>query len=365
NYNSAGTSNNGLVIGDFSGLGTPEILLLGQGSGSGTNTIVTRSDSTPADTLIAVTNGSNARWDVAYRPMTDSAIYVRESGAVYPLVDLISPHWLVSSLSYSSGTGATNSETFRYAGNKVHVGGRGPLGFHIFERTAPGGDGTPITTWTTMSQSYPFVGLPTEVRRFVQSQGDQSWLRLSTSIYEDMMATTTCWATVPQTSPKTPALFMPVLTRNSEQSRDLNQAPLTTITTTNSNFTCAADPGQVAVVTTPSAEPTQVFSKTTVNQYLAPNISGDNWIIGKLSRATQTNSVPAKLGLTNLGGTLTASRSSAFEYSTTTGQLSAEVIEPDNPAICVRTSYGRDSFGNRSSKTVANCSGATGDAVFA
>lgn len=50
-------------------------------------------------------------------------------------------------------------------------------------------------------------------------------------------------------------------------------------------------------------------------------------------------------------------RASSFEYDPTTGLLTAETIEPDNIALCVRTSYGMDAYGNRRTATVANCSG--------
>ena len=50
-------------------------------------------------------------------------------------------------------------------------------------------------------------------------------------------------------------------------------------------------------------------------------------------------------------------RTSSFEYSATTGFLTAEYVEPDNLASCVKTTYGLDVYGNRRTATVSNCPG--------
>jgi YD repeat-containing protein len=60
-----------------------------------------------------------------------------------------------------------------------------------------------------------------------------------------------------------------------------------------------------------------------------------------------------------------ATRTSAFEYDPATGLLTKEIIEPDNPQLCLATAYQYDNYGNKISATTSNCAGATGDAVFA
>lgn len=61
--------------------------------------------------------------------------------------------------------------------------------------------------------------------------------------------------------------------------------------------------------------------------------------------------------------TMTASRTSSFTYQAN-GLLATETIEPGQPQLCVVTIHGYDAYGNRTSSTAANCSGATGEAVF-
>jgi RHS repeat-associated protein len=57
------------------------------------------------------------------------------------------------------------------------------------------------------------------------------------------------------------------------------------------------------------------------------------------------------------------SRTSAFEYDTTTGLLTKETVEP-GAASGVVTSYQYDAYGNRKSATTSNYTGATGTALF-
>lgn len=61
----------------------------------------------------------------------------------------------------------------------------------------------------------------------------------------------------------------------------------------------------------------------------------------------------------------TITRSSSFEYDSTTGLLTKEVVEPGSSNECVQTTYTHDAWGNRQTVTTANCAGATGTAVFA
>jgi len=63
------------------------------------------------------------------------------------------------------------------------------------------------------------------------------------------------------------------------------------------------------------------------------------------------------------------SRTSSFTYFGTAdgakaGLLKSETVEPDYAQLCVVTSYGYDSFGNRVSATTANCAGAIDLAQF-
>jgi YD repeat-containing protein len=57
------------------------------------------------------------------------------------------------------------------------------------------------------------------------------------------------------------------------------------------------------------------------------------------------------------------SRTSAFTYRAD-GLLQSETVEPGLPQSCVVTTHEYDTQGNRIKSTTANCSGATGNALF-
>lgn len=57
-------------------------------------------------------------------------------------------------------------------------------------------------------------------------------------------------------------------------------------------------------------------------------------------------------------------RVTSFEYNSA-GKVTAQIVEPDNPNLCQRTEYGYDTYGNQTSVRILNCTGASGDAVFA
>ncbi len=67
------------------------------------------------------------------------------------------------------------------------------------------------------------------------------------------------------------------------------------------------------------------------------------------------------LAVPSIAGTLT--RTSAFEYDPISGQLIREIIEPDNSALCVVTTYVYDAYGNRTSATTRNCNGTASGGV--
>ncbi len=59
----------------------------------------------------------------------------------------------------------------------------------------------------------------------------------------------------------------------------------------------------------------------------------------------------------------TQTRTSAFEYDPATGLLVKEIIEPDNPALCLVKVYTYDAFGNNATATTRNCNGSSSEAA--
>src|SRR4051812_26221700 len=81
-------------------------------------------------------------------------------------------------------------------------------------------------------------------------------------------------------------------------------------------------------------------------------------------------------GLTGLSGAQTTlTRTSAFEYDPVSGFLIREIIEPNDSALCLVTTYTYDAYGNKNGATTRNCNAVssggvteapapTGDPVF-
>lgn len=277
---------NDVLIGDFTGRGSVDVLRIGMSPGN--NALFTRSEMLPADVLVSIKSPTGAVTNLEYKPLTDSTVYTRASGATYPIVDFAGAQWVVSNVRAPNGRGGQINSTFKYSGQRADLSGRGSLGFRSMEQTTPGADGTPITNRIVSRQDFPFTGLPEETRRFVQSAGDQNWLSLTASTYGDLH-NLGCNA---GTSPR---IYRPVLLTINEQTRDLNSTAIATVETTNAGYTCFADPGTVTVRTISPQSPAQEYLKVTTNQYLPASTSGDTWILGRLSSARQNNTVPSSV----------------------------------------------------------------------
>lgn len=79
--------------------------------------------------------------------------------------------------------------------------------------------------------------------------------------------------------------------------------------------------------------------------------------------------VPLKVQAQVPANPFSYSRTSLFSYYTAAdgakaGLLASETIEPNQPQLCVTTSYLYDAFGNKSTATTANCQNASGHALF-
>lgn len=130
-----------------------------------------------ADLLLAVTDGFGVRSTFTYARLTDPAVYLRGTGAVYPVQDRQSGVTVVARLESTDGSGnGTNRATqYSYEGLRHHVLGRGSLGFA--RRTST--DTTPGERHRfeeSFRQDFPFVGLPAAV---VARQ--ESGVRIATS----------------------------------------------------------------------------------------------------------------------------------------------------------------------------------------
>jgi len=137
----------------------------------------------PRDVVTRIGNGFGANTDVYYAPLTNNALYRRDSGTRNsanwgrgsPVADILMPMYAVAAVSNSSpqdgNPNAMATVYYRYAGAKMQAGGRGFLGFREIVAYDPNQAANQhVVTSTLYAQNFPYVGMPAEtVRRVVTS----------------------------------------------------------------------------------------------------------------------------------------------------------------------------------------------------
>ncbi|MBB5382120.1 MULTISPECIES: FG-GAP-like repeat-containing protein [unclassified Janthinobacterium] len=302
------------VLGDFTGRGTIEILRLkaspSASSDASRNILYAKNDATPADQLMAVKSGSGITTSLTWVPLTNSvsgslgARYKSDRGtpeaAVYPMVDVLVPTYVVATLTADSGfAGALQKTEYAYAGMKMAYDGRGWLGFRTnsVQNTAPNGENLTVTTQTIQNGPNPGPASVTETRRGALDQPNAQLLSRSSFIYCDKTAAAGAQASASPGAPcaTSAKVQRPYLYQSIEQGWDLEWVELPTVTTTNS-FNNSGDATEIETVTS-AVSLGQSSSKRTKNEYHAENTSGDSWILGRLKKATAFSDVTGSSSL--------------------------------------------------------------------
>jgi hypothetical protein len=252
------------VIADFNGDGKADILWDSRKSGDTRSTgtrVLWLSDGVAPDLTTSITTGIGAKVTVAYKSMTDSAVYTKHSDGVDPIIDLQGPMPLVSKVDASNALGGVVSTGYAFAGAKAHQDGRGFLGFRQMTVTDLQ---TGIVVATSYRQDFPFVGLlESETKKL-----GTATLGSTSHTY----AATALGGTRKRVS----------LTQSVANSADLNGSALPTV---NSKYEYDTFGNATKIVVWTS----DGFVKTTTNTY-----SNDTakWLLGRLTRATVQSSGP-------------------------------------------------------------------------
>jgi hypothetical protein len=264
------------VIGDFSGDGAAKSAsVIGQQLGT---------PPTP-DLLTSVTNGIGATVRITYSKLSDAAVYTAESGSTFPVRDIptAAPIYVVSQTSTSNGVGGTLTSTMKYSGAKVHLKGRGFLGFRVVSSTDPLG----VTTTTTFKQAMPFIGLPDNVTKA------KAGVTLSNvqNTYDCKQDAAPCVVGINQR-------YFVYVAQSDETSNDLNGAFIDRLLTTNT-FDEFGNPTQIIVKHLASGGTPTPYVKTTTNTYTNNTTA---WILGRLNRSTVLSEAPDVAIPANPGG---------------------------------------------------------------
>ena len=108
-----------------------------------------------ANLLSDVSKSLGAGTQIAYSPLTDSSIYTKGSGAVYPEQGVQYARYVVGQVESDNGLGGKRTRTYKYSGLKEDLRRRKRLGFASMSVTD---QASGITTTTQYSQSFPTIG---------------------------------------------------------------------------------------------------------------------------------------------------------------------------------------------------------------
>jgi RHS repeat-associated protein len=267
------------------------------------------------DRLWAVVNGVGQREELTYARGDDTTVYSRVAivngsrlQPVYPQL-ANNPGVMVKELRRSNGQGGMLSSSYRYAGAMRDGLGRGSLGFTKVSVTDPNN----ITTESTFSQTFPFIGMATRVAR-------------STSMctLEDTINTL---EQQPFPLAGGGQNFFVDIKQIDVTRRDLDCSDLGTVQTVNQY---KDGWGNLNTQTVTAAGNGETFTTKTVSDF---NISGGvNYLSGLPTSVAVTKTNSANVSLT---------RTVSYTYSTATGLRESEIIEPSNDGYKLVTTYDR------------------------
>lgn len=315
-------------------------------SGASFNQLFIRQDQRPADLLLTVTSPTGLRSRLTYTSVSNPLKGLDADGQVidlpgpryvsarvpgqssYPKVDVAFPMNIVADLTTDTGIGGGALTTsYAYRGLRVAVNGRGMLGFMQVSQQSTAADGSPLTVQTQYFQDHPYIGVAAVSQTFKGPLGVSSArLSRSTNGYCEASGNPASVQDFAGGAAPTPCLTSalvqrPYLAQSLEEGWDLSGDVLPTVKKT-STYNSDGDPLTISIQTTgTSAGQTQTFTKLVSNTYdPADTTCGSdnktcNWTLGRLKRATATNTVP------NLLPSLTASAGSNANATAISGTL--------------------------------------------
>lgn len=159
------------ICGDFNGDGKAEIYA------PSTGVIWAAAKVGAVDYLSRIDFGSGKAAQIEYKPLTDSAVYAKGTGGSFPIVDVQNSMYVVSRKLESTGRGSFAPVAYAYSGARSNLQSNGLLGFETITSL---NELSRVAVRTTYRQDYPYVGLPSQVQKYVGGQN----LELSTHTYQ-------------------------------------------------------------------------------------------------------------------------------------------------------------------------------------
>ncbi len=271
--------------------------------------------------LTGITNGLGEKTTIDYKPITDSEVYAKSQTTYqYPVMQIQAPMFVVSRVSNDDGVGGERSTEYDYVGLKVHLRGKGILGFDEYKVTDVEKGLTTTTFFDYDPESYVVysTGSITKINSSTLSESS------NTNVVEK----------------DANGVIFNYVSESTQKELDLNGV-LKGDTKTTYEYD---DYGNVTKLDVTHGVTNNYFKTTTVNTYTNDE---SKWHLGRLTRTEVTkaiNTQPVTPTITNV---------SSFEYDSSSGLLVTEIIEPDKPKFKITKRYEHDDYGNITSSTIS------------
>lgn len=120
---------NNISLGDFTGSGHSDIICTDSSYGNGYQVYNTLGNT--SFLMGKTSNGFGILTKLSYTKLSQNAtgVYNRGSGATYPVTDFQGPWSVVNSVQVDNGKGTLNTQNYYYEGAKIHLQGKGFLGY--------------------------------------------------------------------------------------------------------------------------------------------------------------------------------------------------------------------------------------------
>jgi hypothetical protein len=313
------------------------------------------------EVLTSVTDGFGSNLSVGYRRMNDPTL-ITEFGRFHKNADgdplpkrvyegasgplphghtaVINARPLVYFLGEPDGKGGVRKRFYRYGDMRFDRFNEASLGFG-FTEVLDNLNGQ--LSKTENSRFHPFAGSPVNIRSWVQVNPEDVVPALSELVdtgksYKRLLSEQRFrYRPIDHQS----GSYRTLVTEWSQSiHRDLSGTILSSEETVNSGFDHLGFPTRVQVTKLDGS----TVTTTSAYHHIA---TASSWFPGRLSQSTVVKAAPGKT---------TVSRTSSFAYSSTTGLLTRETIEPGN-ANQIQTSHTHDAFGNVTSTLVSTPNG--------
>jgi len=284
----------------------------------------------PPDLLVAATDGMGARSDFQYLPLTNAAVHVAGTGAAFPVREHFRPGQVVSRVTRAGAQGF-RQESFVYEGARVHMHGRGFLGFARRTATPTSGDLEIVEEYSQDPAAFERIG---RVIRVTQQQRSG----------KPVARTTYTWSSRSYGTGSEARRF-PYAATVQDERFELDGTRVSSARTSSSydSFGSLLQRDTVWTEHAKGMHPGAEHRETTSLQGVTNDET--NWCLGR----------PATVQVTrrhSLDNGAPISRTQSFTWDYARCRVAETIVEPGDPALQVGTSFAHDAFGNLSSATV-------------